>query len=183
MKAFNRYLKEYHGFGLTRINYNKGALDFAIRYFKAKKVKVIEIGTYRGINAQHLFNKLNIDKLFLIDPYVGNSEYSKEDLGKSEKIMKKGFEGEKDVLLIKDYASNVKERFKDESIDFVYIDGSHKYKNVVKDIENYFPKVKVGGIFGGHDIDISGVLQAVSEFAVNNNLKLNAKNNDWWIVK
>lgn len=31
--------------------------------------------------------------------------------------------------------------------DVVYIDGSHVYENVVKDIENYSPMVRVGGYF------------------------------------
>ena len=37
------------------------------------------------------------------------------------------------------------EKFEDESFDLVYIDASHWYKDVVKDIELWLPKVKKGG--------------------------------------
>ena len=41
--------------------------------------------------------------------------------------------------------------FKDNSYDFIYIDPDHKYESVVKDVELYLPKLKKGGIIGGHD--------------------------------
>ena len=50
-----------------------------------------------------------------------------------------------------------------DSIDVVYIDASHIYKNVKQDIHAWFPKVKRGGIIAGHDYDIDGVKEAVIE--------------------
>ena len=41
--------------------------------------------------------------------------------------------------------------FKDESLDFVYIDGNHGLKNVVHDIVEWSQKVRKGGIVSGHD--------------------------------
>ena len=41
--------------------------------------------------------------------------------------------------------------YKDQSVDFVFIDGDHRYEMVFKDIEAWFPKVKIGGIIAGHD--------------------------------
>jgi len=37
------------------------------------------------------------------------------------------------------------------SFDFLYIDASHQYKSVKKDLKAYFPKIKPGGILAGHD--------------------------------
>ena len=37
------------------------------------------------------------------------------------------------------------------SLDFVYLDARHDYKGVTLDLEAYWPKVKDGGIFAGHD--------------------------------
>ena len=39
----------------------------------------------------------------------------------------------------------------DESIDFVYIDARHDYKGAMQDLHAYWPKVRPGGIFAGHD--------------------------------
>ncbi len=45
-------------------------------------------------------------------------------------------------------ASNLIE---DESLDFMYIDANHYYESVKEDINKWYPKVKKGGVFGGHD--------------------------------
>lgn len=49
----------------------------------------------------------------------------------------------------------------DGSLDFYFIDASHTYKNVVKDIEAWTPKLKEGGWMIGHDIDYPSVEKAV----------------------
>ena len=42
-------------------------------------------------------------------------------------------------------------RFEDGALDFVYIDGNHAVDPVRDDIMAWWPKVKIGGIVGGHD--------------------------------
>lgn len=37
--------------------------------------------------------------------------------------------------------------FKDEQLDFVFIDANHSYKSVKEDIEAWWPKVKKGALF------------------------------------
>mmetsp|Transcript_47319 Transcript_47319/g.86922 ORF Transcript_47319/g.86922 Transcript_47319/m.86922 type:complete len:355 (+) Transcript_47319:41-1105(+) len=39
----------------------------------------------------------------------------------------------------------------DGSLDFVYLDARHDFAGVVADVLAWWPKVKVGGIFAGHD--------------------------------
>lgn len=41
--------------------------------------------------------------------------------------------------------------FDDETLDFVFIDASHVYDEVTKDISCWYPKIKKGGIIAGHD--------------------------------
>jgi hypothetical protein len=57
--------------------------------------------------------------------------------------------------------------YADNSIFFVFIDGSHLYEAVKEDILAWLPKVKSGGFIGGHDIDqpeeFNGVRKAVDE--------------------
>lgn len=49
---------------------------------------------------------------------------------------------------------------------FIFIDGLHTYEQVLIDCKNFYSKVKVGGIFAGHDYNtIYDVRRAVDEFA------------------
>jgi predicted O-methyltransferase YrrM len=56
-------------------------------------------------------------------------------------------------------------RYKDSSLDFVFLDASHTYEDVKADIQAWKPKVKRGGYFGGHDYQthFPGVIKAVNE--------------------
>jgi len=52
-------------------------------------------------------------------------------------------------------------------IDMIFIDGSHNFEDVVKDIEKWVPHVKKGGIIAFHDYGNKafGVTEAVDQFA------------------
>lgn len=42
-------------------------------------------------------------------------------------------------------------QFPDRSLDFVYIDGNHKYGHVAMDLTEWSQKIKKGGVISGHD--------------------------------
>jgi hypothetical protein len=56
-------------------------------------------------------------------------------------------------------------RFKDNSIDLIFIDADHAYESIREDIQSWLPKVKKGGIICGHDYSgqEKGVIKAVDE--------------------
>ena len=71
--------------------------------------------------------------------------------------------------------------FKDEEFDIIFIDGLHTYEQLSKDCENYYSKVKPGGIFSGHDYNsIEGVRRAVDEFSSKLGKKIEITENDVW---
>lgn len=49
----------------------------------------------------------------------------------------------------------------DGSLDFVFIDADHSEESVKRDIANWAPKVRKGGLLSGHDIDQAQVQRAV----------------------
>jgi hypothetical protein len=55
--------------------------------------------------------------------------------------------------------------FEDASLDFIFIDAAHDYESVRKDLAAWFPKLKRGGIFAGHDYPWHEVERAVKEHA------------------
>ena len=56
-------------------------------------------------------------------------------------------------------------RYKDDSLDVVFLAASHTYEDVKADIQAWKPKVKQGGYLGGHDFqtEFPGVVKAVTE--------------------
>jgi len=148
-----------------------------------------EIGVYRGKHAKSMLDTEKIKKLYLIDPYEKYSETN--DLKDLKETREKAYNLLKDEEVEFIYKKS-EEVIKDipDDLDFIYIDGAHDYDNIKKDIENYWNKVKVGGIFGGHDFgktwkeeDKNGVLKAVMEFVNKYGLKLYVEYRDWWVIK
>jgi hypothetical protein len=83
--------------------------------------------------------------------------------------------------------------FPDYTFDFVYIDANHEKNAVYKDLVNWYPKVKSGGIFAGHDyinikdeINDFGVKDAVDEFFAEKGISIKIEDIQfptWYIVK
>jgi len=44
-------------------------------------------------------------------------------------------------------------QFDDASLDAIFIDANHEYSFVKEDIAAWYPKLKSGGLMGGHDYD------------------------------
>lgn len=153
--------------------------------FKKKLVRGVEIGVDKGINSKVILNELNIEKLYLIDPwenYEGNDKVW-ININENYKYVLKEFRENKNVQIIKDYSNYAVSFFKENSLDFVYIDGNHSYKFVYKDIDNWFSKVKEGGIIAGHDINLLSVLKAVKDFCFKRNINFNIEPRDWYFIK
>lgn len=58
--------------------------------------------------------------------------------------------------------------FPDGWFDFIYLDACHTYAAVRADLAAWLPKIKAGGLIGGHDhiAAFPGVAQAVAELAL-----------------
>ena len=52
----------------------------------------------------------------------------------------------------------------DNSFDFVFVDADHSMKSVLADLDNYWPKVRSGGIIAGHDANLFSVNFAVTSW-------------------
>jgi hypothetical protein len=157
-----------------------------------------EIGVCGGEHALSLLRTLSPAKLYCIDPYdlydsytEGKNHYGIDQapLSRTEKCARK---------LLAEYADRITWIRKlsaeatgdiEESLDFVYIDGNHAEDFVRRDIQEYWPLIKINGILGGHDFyngfqsEHDGVISAVIEFASKRNLSLKVELPDWWIAK
>lgn len=73
--------------------------------------------------------------------------------------------------------------FADESIDFVFVDASHRYEDVLADLETWAPKVRPGGVIAGHDFHWKGVNRAVREFTSSEGLGGPRATELCWVVQ
>lgn len=93
--------------------------------------------------------------------------------------------------LIRCMSVNAANSFADNSLDWVYIDANHDYKPVLEDLDAWYPKVKPGGLFGGHDFYNSDVKfhecrveRALKEWATRNHKAFYLTPcTSWWMIK
>lgn len=139
----------------------------------------VEIGAWKGKSITYMAERLketgkNI-KFFAVDNFKGSPE--SECHANDPDIIKgtlydtylKNIEPVKDyVTTIKGDSKEVHTMFEDQSIDFLFIDGSHTYESISQDIKLWLPKVK--DIIAGHDYDWITVEKAVNEIFPNREL-------------
>lgn len=110
-----------------------------------------EVGVAEGHHAQVLCKENPGVKLHCIDPWAMYPGYTYErDTKKVYREAKKRLKSY-GVSFYKKLSMDAVKNFKDNSLDFVYIDAAHDFKNVVMDITEWSKKVRVGGIVFGHD--------------------------------
>lgn len=142
-----------------------------------------EVGVFGGDHAVRLLETVSIWRLYLVDSYIAYDQFDEKTLAaaktRAHRKMQKYPRAQFLELPSVDAAPTV------DCLDFCYIDGAHDYDSVKSDIEAWWPRLKPGGILGGHDFDPANqpVIQAVIEFAVRERLKLYALDPDWWIFK
>lgn len=128
---------------------NCGRNDFAKFLYNTGLRTGVEVGVDRGE-----YTKVLCDaglKVYGVDPWVNYDDYKRA--GRYESRYEWAEENLRgyDCELIRKFSIDAAKDFKDESIDFVYIDGNHTLPYVVQDIFAWERKVKRGGIISGHD--------------------------------
>jgi hypothetical protein len=61
----------------------------------------------------------------------------------------KEFAGKTKVMRM--FTSEAAGKIADNSLDFIYVDARHDYCGVMEDLIAWYPKLRIGGIFAGHD--------------------------------
>lgn len=167
-----------------------------------------EIGVFQGEFSNHILNVWLGKKLYLIDSWRFHKEQvdilnyqDKKQIDNLIKTLDNTYKHKDRVAIIKELSLHAAEMFKDEFFDFIFLDASHDYEDVLADLKAWYPKIKPKGIFIGHDfmegtwlIDINkpiltnfGVKRAVMEFTQSMNLSYTVTDEKhfptWYIQK
>jgi hypothetical protein len=166
--------------------------DFLLKAMP-KEAIVAEIGVYKGEFSKKILDMTNPVRLHLIDPWKFEDDEIYEDSlyggaqgvdqGNMDEIFNdllKIFASEINKLQVIIHRASSEEaciNFENNYFDWIYIDGNHLYDYVKKDLEYYYPKVKVGGFITGDDYTEGGwwkggVKKAVDEFVNKGLVKL-----------
>jgi len=128
--------------------------------------KFVEVGCWKGRSTSYLAVEISNSKkdidFYCVDTWE-DSEIYKKFLNNMRPV-------EKNYFPLRISSEDASKKFKDRSLDFVFLDASEDYENAKKDIENWLPKIKPGGILAGHDYYpegmhdwFPGIKQAVNE--------------------
>ena len=163
-------------------------LRFLKQTFGDKEIIGAEIGVCKGENALEMYQNLNFKKMYLIDLWeIYFQDKQRVNYTSVYDMVKDKFKEYNDITIIKGDSIEIAKTIEDNVLDFAYIDANHQKEYVVKDMEAWLPKVKVGGYLMGHDYGgiYTGVKEAVDEFINKFNYKLLNKipSGDWWFQK
>lgn len=142
---------------------------------------IIEIGPFTGKSTAFMARGMVDEvKLFTIDPWdmldvpvSGTGLTIAVDRKAAEAIFRENMRKcgiDKKVTAVKAFSSDAARKWAGAyEIGLIYIDGNHKYPGVKADIEDWLPKLPVGGVAIFDDYrSAAGVRRAVNEFSDGN---------------
>jgi hypothetical protein len=163
----------------------------------------IEIGVELAKFSKVIIDSSGLKKLYLLDAWKTFSKeesngmiyltQEQQDSNYSHVINSMNNYGDRVSIIRKDSITTLSD-FTDGYFDFIYIDASHDYEHVKRDILGWYPKVKSNGLFAGHDyLDGNyrkvtyGVKRAVDEFCSGVNIvplcTYEKRNPSWYFIK
>ena len=176
---------------------------------KVKPKNFLEIGVFHGVTSRNVCEILHFfhgndfkftgidlflnekDRKILKDEYLPKTTFSNPlktiyyrfiirsnpyNLESVNKLLKKF---KKNVNIIKGNSNEVLKEINLDGIDYVFLDGGHKYETVRNDLENLTEIVNNNGIILCDDYDLSyapGIRKAIDEYVLSKNYNLKILN-------
>ena len=130
-------------------------LDLADLFCELKFETGVEIGVQEGLYSEQIcLRNPNLKKHYSIDgwkAYRGYRDHVNQTKMDNFYAEAKSRLSKYPIEIIKSFSLDAIKNFKDNSLDYVYIDGNHSFDHVIQDIIQWSAKVRPGGIIAGHD--------------------------------
>lgn len=161
-----------------------------IEYFGNKEIIGAEVGVCLAASTELFMKNLpNIKKYYAIDSYPAYIDWNGASYSRERQDLMKKYAF--DVLLpykqkiefVYEDSSTFAKTLDDNSLDFIFIDGDHSYEGFMKDLNNYFNKVKKGGIVSGDDICLSNISKGLNDFLIGKQSQIKTNNKMWYLIK
>lgn len=153
---------------------------------------VVELGFFAGRCTAALAPvcKNNHNTYWAVDNCIGGSERDPATKAQKSRDMEKVFNINMENSELLAYINiqiidsvEFSQMFEDKRVDFCFVDASHVAEDVKKDIEAWWPKIKPGGVLGGHDYSWGSVCGVTNAFAKEHGLDLVVSGNCWKMKK
>jgi len=152
-----------HGIKGPRNASIRPAMIDLMRRYRGRPINVLEIGARYGDSSEMIMRSLKVDAYTIIDPYVSYGDYSED--GFNDVLVRETGDAifkntrrrlgaiHRNVCFIRELSDNkiAINAIEENSCDIVFVDGNHEYEFVLKDLVNYYPKLKMGGSLVGDD--------------------------------
>lgn len=118
---------------------------------------VVEVGSAQGDFARIILSQWRGARLFMVDPWreQPSDVYKENQHGRVYELWRQRcFElayRDPRASLLRMYSVEAARKFADDFLDAVYLDANQSFESVTDDLNAWWPKIKVGGILGGHD--------------------------------
>jgi len=129
-------------------------------------IVMVEVGCYYGESTLLWEKSEKIKQIFAVDRWV--DFYDTTDLASQrgnmkdvEEMFDNNIKNKSKIVKRKGSSVEVSKEFQNQSIDFIYIDASHKYADVIDDINAWLPILRPTGLLAGHDYNNIDVRRAV----------------------
>lgn len=177
----------------------------------------VEVGVFRGTFPRGLLEEWKGQKLVLVDPWRHLEDYF-DSWNLTDSEMEQNYQQTLSLLAsFKERVQILRMRSEEAaplvpnaSCDFIHIDANHSYEAVKRDLQLWFPKLRIGGVMSGHDyfdaladeqlepilpsvaplkpelLSSYGVKSAVDEFVLSRGITLNVTPEDeptWYFLK
>ena len=174
-----------------------GAIAEALKFYGVEPRLGAEIGVYQGELSAALLAKYPDLTLYMVDLWRAAAEDSayrasgdkiallsqdEMDRAKQEALAAVAFAVPR-AIVCEAESGEAARLVADESLDFVFIDADHTFGAVLRDLRLWYPKVRRGGIVGGHDwyenrrrFELFRVPQAVRAFSSEMGLEAGREN-------
>lgn len=127
-------------------------------FLEKYKINIIcEIGVREGINFKKMIEH-NPTLAVAVDLWLDDGIISRNDGANTQKEIDSFYNKFKEEMkdkpfvdIYRGYSFDVVKKFPDEFFDLVYIDADHTYNACLRDIRDWYPKVKNGGLLLGDD--------------------------------
>lgn len=149
------------------------------------KATFVEVGTYHGQSAKFMADQIQASGKD-IDFYTIDKD--KEKLDSANGVMLPtgrafDLQNNKFVKMIHSDSVEASKLFEDNSLDFLFLDGSHFNPKFEQDLISWDPKIKVGGVIAGHDyLEFEDVYHTVNKMYGEENI-LTIMPGSWYIRK